>query len=155
LFAGEAQYVPVATGPALKDYFLEKRLFWRKKLKKKLFLAENFEDEELVLIRPCLDNWSQCFFLFLFAVYCLNLESSNSADPPAPLPLKMLDPGPPFFTEEPKSQLVEGSIAVRLNCRAEGNPTPSISWLKDGSPLKYALSKKRNDFNLAPVCVID
>ena len=73
------------------------------------------------------------------------MDPSRLEEPPAPLPLKMLDPGPPVFSEEPESQLVQGSETARLYCRAKGNPTPEIRWLKDGQPIELATSKKLID----------
>ena len=45
------------------------------------------------------------------------------------------DGGAPRITEQPTNELVVRGQPVTLNCKAEGEPTPRVSWFKDGRPL--------------------
>lgn len=90
----------------------------------------------------------------MFTYACFALAGGAVEDlPELPVPQKSkkyLPPKPPVITEPPKSALVEKSTPFRLYCRAEGNPTPTISWYKDGSPLATAVGmisqKKKSAF---------
>lgn len=66
-------------------------------------------------------------------------SASEVSLPPAPLPQppSLLGAVPPQIssTEHPSEHSVLEGSRVRLECRAEGQPTPHISWLKDGQPL--------------------
>lgn len=41
-------------------------------------------------------------------------------------------PSPPVFIAKPHSQIVIEGQNVSLDCAANGNPNPTITWLKDG-----------------------
>lgn len=43
----------------------------------------------------------------------------------------------PYFTKKPSSQLFPSAHTVRLECKAEGHPTPQIQWFKDGQQLQF------------------
>ena len=65
---------------------------------------------------------------------------SEGSLPPPPIPQ------PPSFLGAVAPQIASAGVPsehsvlegrrVRLECRAEGQPTPQISWLKDGHPLR-------------------
>ncbi|XP_006140641.1 roundabout homolog 4 isoform X2 [Tupaia chinensis] len=42
---------------------------------------------------------------------------------------------PPQILEHPQDQLLQGSGPARMNCRASGQPPPTIRWLLNGQPL--------------------
>lgn len=41
----------------------------------------------------------------------------------------------PYWMKEPVSQLYAPGETVRLDCQADGIPTPTISWTMNGIPL--------------------
>ncbi|XP_076307988.1 tyrosine-protein phosphatase Lar-like isoform X2 [Tachypleus tridentatus] len=51
------------------------------------------------------------------------------------LPKDHIPLGFPLFTVHPRMKAVEKGRTVLLNCQAEGNPTPTITWLKNMIPL--------------------
>ena len=44
-------------------------------------------------------------------------------------------PGTPTITVEPADTVVDAGTTVVLNCQAEGEPTPTIEWSRQGRPL--------------------
>lgn len=47
----------------------------------------------------------------------------------------VLVPAAPYWVKEPASQLYSPGETVRLDCQAEGIPTPSITWSINGRPV--------------------
>lgn len=45
---------------------------------------------------------------------------------------------PPSFIASPQSEVVKEGQNITLDCAANGNPTPKISWLKDGFVIDMA-----------------
>ena len=44
---------------------------------------------------------------------------------------------PPSFTTTPIDQTVQDGNEATFHCRATGNPTPTITWLKDGKTVGH------------------
>uniref|UniRef100_A0A672IHB4 L1 cell adhesion molecule, paralog a n=1 Tax=Salarias fasciatus TaxID=181472 RepID=A0A672IHB4_SALFA len=49
----------------------------------------------------------------------------------------------PYWTKEPVSQLYAPGETVRLDCQADGIPTPTISWTINGIPLSGQYPRRR------------
>ena len=56
---------------------------------------------------------------------------------------------PPNFTWKPANQTVMEGTKTAFHCNASGNPTPKISWMKDGNALaegnSFSLETNRNN----------
>ena len=48
--------------------------------------------------------------------------------------------GPPTITERPQEQKLTQGQAVFFSCLAEGNPTPTITWYRNGRTKLYIRS---------------
>lgn len=46
-----------------------------------------------------------------------------------------LSPAAPYWVKEPASQLYSPGETVRLDCQAEGLPTPTITWSINGQAI--------------------
>ncbi|KAI5612378.1 neural cell adhesion molecule L1-like protein precursor, partial [Silurus asotus] len=45
---------------------------------------------------------------------------------------------PPYWVQEPKSQIVPINSEVHIKCYASGKPQPTIAWMRNGEPLQAA-----------------
>nr|XP_023016319.1 protogenin-like [Leptinotarsa decemlineata] len=90
-------------------------------------------DEQMILYCAVM-GWPtptiQWFKVFLIQKYYVNVHQK------------------PFFRYTPVSKSYPSSITVRLDCGAGGLPTPNISWLIDGQPLKLDFRVKMQDDGL-------
>jgi len=59
---------------------------------------------------------------------------------PKPLGIRSAGPRRPIITEHPESVVSQGS-AQRLYCKADGDPEPKLSWLRNGVPLTHFIRK--------------
>ena len=55
---------------------------------------------------------------------------------------------PPRIIEHPVDSVVPKNEPVTLNCRADGDPPPEISWFKDGKAIR--MSDPRSLRNVLP-----
>jgi len=56
----------------------------------------------------------------------------------------------PFIIEHPEDQYVVRNEPATLNCKAEGQPTPSITWYRNGQPVVTANEDPTVDRMLLP-----
>lgn len=49
---------------------------------------------------------------------------------------------PPKILEHPVDSVVPRNEPVTLNCKAEGDPTPEITWLKDGKLMRSSEARQ-------------
>ena len=61
----------------------------------------------------------------------------------SPFPLCLGEAGqPPKISEHPADSVVPRNEPATLNCKAEGDPSPQISWTKDGKHLQFSDSRQ-------------
>uniref|UniRef100_A0A9J8BCG4 Roundabout guidance receptor 3 n=1 Tax=Cyprinus carpio carpio TaxID=630221 RepID=A0A9J8BCG4_CYPCA len=75
--------------------------------------------------------------------YCL-LEKYISGSRPR------LDDIPPRITEDPSDLIVSKGEPATLNCKAEGQPTPTVEWYKDGEHVETDKDDPRSHRMLLP-----
>ena len=66
-------------------------------------------------------------------------------------------PVPPTITEAPQDTTVNEGDRLQLTCKASGQPTPTITWTKDGKELGKTLNIQKSNRNDAGkyVCKAD
>ena len=64
---------------------------------------------------------------------------------------------PPTITEAPQDTTVNEGDPLQLTCKASGQPTPTITWTKDGKELGKTLNIQKSNRNDAGkyVCKAD
>ncbi|XP_049767868.1 roundabout homolog 2-like [Schistocerca cancellata] len=86
--------------------------------------------------RPSASFWKQHRRPLPWCAVALLLAAAAAAVVAEPTtPAQGEEPRPPRITEHPSDALVSRNEPLTLNCRADGRPPPSVSWLKDGAPL--------------------
>lgn len=65
-----------------------------------------------------------------------NCDPVADPDPAADPGRKQQTPRLPVIDEQPSDLIALRNKATRFYCRADGYPSPDVSWLKDGVPLK-------------------
>ena len=67
----------------------------------------------------------------------------------------------PEFSEHPQNRTVLEGLNVAFSCNASGNPTPNLSWTKNGSPINttanasISLSAGNKQLNITNVNRVD
>ncbi|CAL4059823.1 unnamed protein product, partial [Meganyctiphanes norvegica] len=75
--------------------------------------------------------------------YCMatlldKTKTSSNANLEVKAAFALRDPSPPVFIARPKSLIAAVRDNLTLDCSANGYPTPSIVWLKDGATIDMA-----------------
>ena len=55
-----------------------------------------------------------------------------------------------MIIENPQDQYVARNNPATLNCKAEGNPNPVITWYKDGRPVVTSTENPQSNRMLLP-----
>lgn len=61
-----------------------------------------------------------------------------------------LEDSPPRIVEDPSDLIVSKGEPATLNCKAEGRPTPSVEWYKDGEHVETDKDDPRSHRMLLP-----
>ena len=72
------------------------------------------------------------FELFLFPQLRMNNRYNSITKNTV---LLLINPGPPVIEDKPTNKTVNEGNNVTFQCRATGNPSPTLSWTKDGSTI--------------------
>uniref|UniRef100_A0A8C6N0S5 Roundabout guidance receptor 2 n=1 Tax=Mus spicilegus TaxID=10103 RepID=A0A8C6N0S5_MUSSI len=78
--------------------------------------------------------------LLLFGFLCIRIDGSR---------LRQED-FPPRIVEHPSDVIVSKGEPTTLNCKAEGRPTPTIEWYKDGERVETDKDDPRSHRMLLP-----
>lgn len=78
--------------------------------------------------------------LLLFGFLCIQIDGSR---------LRQED-FPPRIVEHPSDVIVSKGEPTTLNCKAEGRPTPTIEWYKDGERVETDKDDPRSHRMLLP-----
>uniref|UniRef100_A0A672Z1N3 Roundabout, axon guidance receptor, homolog 2 (Drosophila) n=1 Tax=Sphaeramia orbicularis TaxID=375764 RepID=A0A672Z1N3_9TELE len=80
---------------------------------------------------------------------CLSLSTTNGISFPPGSRLRQED-SPPRIVEHPSDLIVSKGEPATLNCKAEGRPTPTVEWYKDGERVETDKDDPRSHRMLLP-----
>lgn len=106
---------------------------------------EGFLIKELALLRS---YFSCCYKIGLDLCYCFN-RTFYSLVSFLGSRLRQED-SPPRIVEHPSDLIVSKGEPATLNCKAEGRPTPTVEWYKDGERVETDRENPRSHRMLLP-----
>ncbi|GAA6106374.1 roundabout homolog 2-like isoform X1 [Tachysurus ichikawai] len=87
-------------------------------------------------------------FYLCLALICISI-SIQSQEGTCGSRLRLED-SPPRIVEDPSDLIVSKGEPATLNCKAEGRPTPSVEWYKDGEHVETDKDDPRSHRMLLP-----